>query len=246
MLDFVYCELLKFKRTGYISFGIAFVIMWSPGLLFANPPSGQGAWYRMFYQYENIAFGILYPIIITILVSLIFTRDVRNDTASVMFTYPTGRKGMILNKLITGAILIGVIYIASFIGIVLGGMIFIKSPMDFGAILNHGKVFIASWSLQIVIMPMTALVSLLFGNITVSFFYAMFLLIANFSYVVGGMCKDIAFSILPVIINLNTPSSMIDKPLKIVISDYHIILGMCVFTIGLIGCLIYSRKANIN
>ncbi len=246
MLDFIYCELLKFKRTGFLISIILFSIIWLPLVLFKTTLTGQGAWYLMFYKYEYITFGFLYTIIITILVSIIFTREVRHETANVMFCYPSGRTGVIINKLLAGAIIIGMIYFMSFIISIIGGMIFIKEPINLGAILNHGKVFLASYSLQIIIMPLTAFIALLFGNIVVSFSYAMILMVANFAYIFNSTYRSVTFSILPVIINLNTPSSMVDKPLNILISDQNIILGGCVFIIGLLGCFIYGRKASIN
>ncbi|WBW97797.1 ABC transporter permease [Oceanirhabdus sp. W0125-5] len=246
MLDFIYCEILKFKRTGFLISGILFSLIWLPLALFNTELTGEGAWYLMFYKFEYITFGFLYTIIITILVSLIFTREVRQDTANVAFCYPSGRTGVIINKLLAGAIIIGIIYCVSFIMNIIGGMIFIKQPVNVAAILNHGKVFLVSYLLQISIMPLAALIAMLFGNIVFSFSYAMILMVANFAYAFNDTYRSVTFGILPVIINLNTPSSMVDKPINILISNQSITLGVCVFIIGLLGCFIYGRKASIN
>ncbi len=126
MLDGLYSEFLKLKRTGYyITISLVGLIclvsisMNKKMLLSLN-------WYGYFFKFEFIAFSIFFSLIIPIVIGAIFIREFRYKTAPIEFSYPNGRFGAFINKFLMSVIVIAVIYAMSYIFVVLGGVIFLK------------------------------------------------------------------------------------------------------------------------
>lgn len=247
MLDGLYCEYLKLKRTGYyaciilISFTCLYFVTGNKQLLTSLN------WYGYFSHYENGAFSIFYTMIIPNLVAYIFVREFSCKTASIEFSYPKGRFGILINKFITSILVVVVIYIIGYLSIVLSGAIILKDPLTVEPLINHFKIFLISFTFQVALIPLTAIVALIGKSMIISFVYSMILIIGNVSYILGAKHKEFIFSILPAIplAKLSSPISAIAIPIRPLITRLDICLGIIVFVIGITACILFYRKADI-
>lgn len=248
MLDGIYCEFLKLKRTGYY---ISVVLISFICLYFSTMNKQLVAslnWYGYFFNFEFQAFLVFYAMIIPNIVAIVFLREFSCNTASVEFAYPRGRFGIFINKYIVSILIIAVIYIISYICIILSGFILLKTPLTLSVLGNHLKVFLVSFAFQVALVPLAAIVALLGKSMIISFVYSMALIIGNASYMLGVKYQEFIFSILPAapIAKFQSTICQIPVPLNVVITRLDIYLGIFAFLIGTMACLIFYRKANIH
>lgn len=248
MLDGIYSEFLKLKRTGcYIC-----VLLTSFICLYFSTMNKQSVtslnWYGYFFNFEFQAFLIFYAMVIPNIVAMVFLREFSCNTASIEFAYPRGRFGAFINKFIISILMIAVIYIISYICIVLSGFILLKTPLTLGVLGNHLKVFLVSFAFQVALVPLAATVALLGKSMIISFVYSIALIIGNASYMLGVKYQEFIFSVLPAapIAKFQSTICQIPVPLNLVITRLDIYLGIFAFLIGTTACLIFYRNANIH
>ncbi|EJO5347247.1 ABC transporter permease [Clostridium botulinum] len=247
MLDGLYSEFLKLKRTGYyITILIVGLICLQLTTLNKNMVSSLN-WYGYFFRFEFIAFSIFFTLVIPNLIAIIFIREFRYKTAPIEFSYPNGRFGTFINKFLMSVIVIAIIYLMSYIFIVLEGMIYLKIPLTLEPLINHFKVFTISFVFQIALTPLAILVALLGKNMIVSSIYSFALIIANGNYLLGTKYDDYIFPILPAapVAKLRVPICEVPIPVNVVISNSDIYIGSFIFILGILGCILFYRKANI-
>lgn len=115
MLDGLYSEFLKLKRTGYY---ITILLVGLICLQFSTMNKHMMSslnWYGYFSKFEFIAFSIFFTLVIPNIIGIIFIREFRYKTASIEFSYPNGRFGAFINKFLISIIVIAIIYLMSYI-----------------------------------------------------------------------------------------------------------------------------------
>ncbi|EJP6472305.1 ABC transporter permease [Clostridium botulinum] len=247
MLDGLYSEFLKLKRTGYY---IAIILVGLICLQFStinNHMVSSLNWYGYFFKFEFIAFSIFFTLVIPNIIGIIFIREFRYKTAPIEFSYPNGRFGAFINKFLMSIIVIAIIYLMSYIFIVLKGIIFLKTPLSIAPLINHFKIFMISFIFQVALAPMAILVALMGKSMIVSSIYSIALIIGNANYLLEDKYRDYIFSILPAaaVAKLRTFICEAPIPVNMVISNNDIYMGIFVFVLGILGCVLFYRKSNI-
>ncbi|WP_373897422.1 ABC transporter permease [Haloimpatiens sp. FM7315] len=247
MLDGLYCEFLKLKRTKFyilVSLISLLCIFFST---LNKKYVAQLNWYGYFSNFEFIAFSIFYAFVIPNVVSYMFVREYQNKTACIEFSYPMGRFGSFINKFIMSVLVIACIYITGFVLVILSGFIFMKTPLTMTIIVDNLKVFAVSFVFQIALVPICGFIASISKNMIVPFIYSCAVIAGNANYLMGVKYKEYIFSILPaaVIAKLGTTVCPVPIPIKLVINSFDIYLGLTVFISGFIVCILYYRKANI-
>ncbi|WP_125153248.1 ABC transporter permease [Clostridium rectalis] len=247
MFDGLYCEFLKLKRTGYY---INLLLIGGVCLYFGTLNRSMVSslnWYGYFFKFEYIAFSIFYTFVIPNFIGSIFIREFKYETASIDFSYPNGRCKAFLNKFLISIIVIAIIYFTSYIFVVLKGFIVLKSPINLDALLNHFTVFMISFIFQVAILPIAILIALISKSIIVTSIYSLILLIGNVSYILGSKYSDFIYSIIPAAPVAKFKVAILDVPipLNMVINNNEICTGTFIFLIGILGCVLFYRKANI-
>ncbi|KYH32068.1 ABC-2 family transporter protein [Clostridium tepidiprofundi DSM 19306] len=248
MLDGLYSEFLKLKKTGYY---VCILLVCLICLLFSTMNRkfiSSLNWYGYFFNFEIIAFIIFYTLVIPIIISFIFIREFRYKTDIVAFSYPNGRFGAFINKFLMSVLVVAIIYAISYVFIVLSGFLFVKHPLTSALLLNHCKVFLVSFIFQIALIPLTILIALIGKSMTVSAIYSIVLVISNLKYMLGSKYNNFIFSILPAapVAKIKVPVYKISIPLNMVISKSDISLGIFVFIVSITGCILFYRKADIH
>lgn len=144
-------------------------------------------------------------------------------------------------------IVIAIIYLMSYIFLVLKGIIFLKTPLTLEPLINHSKIFIISFIFQVALTPMAILVALMGKSMIISSVYSLALIIGNTNYILGSKYGDYIFSILPAapVAKFRTPICGVPIPVNMVISNSDIFIGSFIFILGIAGCFLFYRKANI-
>lgn len=247
MLDGLYSEFLKLKRTGYyITIPLVGLICLQFITINKSMVSSLN-WYGYFFKFEFIAFSIFFALIIPNVIGTIFIREFRYKTASVEFSYPNGRFGAFINKFLMSIIVVAIIYLMSYIFIVLKGIIVLKDPLSLASLINHFKIFMVSFIFQVALIPLTILIALMGKSMIISSIYSIALIIGNVNYLLGNKYSDYIFSILPAapVAKLRTPICEVPISVNMVISNTDIYIGIFVFILGSLGCILFYRKANI-
>ncbi|WP_425447376.1 ABC transporter permease [Dethiothermospora halolimnae] len=244
MFDGLYSEFIKLKRIGYYTGILALSLVSLPLFTFEEEVLSLN-WYGYFFNFEFTAFTFVFTLVIPIIISLIFVREFKYKTASIAFSYPNGRLGGLINKFIVSTLIIAAIYVMAYLFVVISGVIFLKAPITWAPLINHLKIFLTSFIFQVALIPLIALVALIGKNMIVSFIYSILLLIGNLSYFLESSYSDFMFSRLPAlpILKLGVPIYL--DPVNIEITKFEIYLGLCVFLIGLVGSIIFYKKADI-
>ncbi|NFV11482.1 ABC transporter permease [Clostridium sp. FAM 1755] len=247
MLDGLYSEFLKLKRTGYYITILLVGLICLQFITMNKHMLSSLNWYGYFSKFEFIAFSIFFTLAIPNIIGIIFIREFRYKTAPIEFSYPNGRFGAFINKFLMSIIVIAIIYLMSYIFIVLKGIIFLKTPLALAPLINHFKIFMISFIFQVALAPMAILVALMGKSTIISSVYSLALIIGNANYLLGNKYSDYIFSILPAapVAKLRTPILEVPIPVNMVISNTDIYIGISIFVLGILGCVLFYRKANI-
>ncbi|AWZ48956.1 hypothetical protein C3495_09090 [Clostridiaceae bacterium 14S0207] len=247
MFDGLYSEFLKLKKTGY------YILILLAGLICLQLTTmnkeliSQLNWYGYFFKFEVVAFSIFFTLVVPNIVATIFVREFRYNTATTLFCYSYGRIWIFINKFMISIIVTAILYVTSYIFVILGGVIFLKEILTIEPLINNLKIFLVSYIFQITLIPLTILVALVSKSMIICSIYSMILLIGNIYYLIENSPNNYIFSILPAIsvAKLRTNICSIYIPIEKIISINDIYLGIWVFIIGSIGCILFCRKCNI-
>lgn len=247
MFDGLYSEFLKLKKTGY------YILILLAGLICLQLTTMnkelifQLNWYGYFFKFEVVAFSIFFTLVVPNIVATIFVREFRYNTATTLFCYPYARTWIFINKFMMSIIVTALLYATSYIFIILGGVIFLKETLTIEPLINNLKIFLVSYIFQIALIPLTILVALVSKSMIICSIYSMMLVIGNIYYFIENNPNNYIFSILPsiAVAKLRTNICCIDIPIEKIISINDIYLGICIFIIGSIGCILFCRKCNI-
>ena len=242
MLNLIYCELLKLKKS-YIMLLILIGGIFSTILMnLAVLMSAQR--YRTFESYasnvEQLNFVILYTILFSLIAGYVFSREFIDKTSSTVYTYPIDRVKIFIGKLITIYILISLVYLVEFISIYLGYYILYHTCSEFNFLANHIKFYLYSLIFQFLIIPIPILIANLSRNIMMSVVYGV---VGTIMIAVLGECDFLFAKHFP----LRVPFNFIKKLYEPNLIDLNcsIISGIVCFIISMFICLYHYNKQDI-
>lgn len=170
MLKLMKLEIKKFKLVGYvktigfINLGIMIALC---GLYFAEKSDGGTSFdsYKDSFEIIGVLVRAAFIVFASVLISKLIIEEYRNNTISILFSYPINRKKIMLAKilLITGFTFVNILLSSLFIGFMLCladvGMNFVPGQLTIGTLTES----MFSMILAAVAAAGTALVPLYFG-----------------------------------------------------------------------------------
>lgn len=243
MLNAVYSELLKLKRTFIIPMVTLFAIPILPMMNQIN--SGKIIeWNNYFSIIEALDMMSLNMIIFSIVTGYIYTREYTDRTASTAYSYPVGKTGVFLSKFIFSILIILYVYVLQFLCPIAVGLIVPHKALTMHILVNHLMVYIYSMLFIIALQPITIFISQISKNIVIIFIYSIFWISINvLSLNVKPEVAEIiphSLPLLPVtLLTRNAASNMFTIP------SASIICGLLTFVFGISACILYFRKSNM-
>lgn len=242
MLNIIYCELLKLKKS-YIMHvvligGMFMSILMNLVILVSNER------HRTFESYssntEIVNFLLLYIILFSLIVGYVFSREFTDKTSSIVYTYPISRIEIFIGKLITIYILISLVYLVEIISIYLGYYILYHTLPESTFIISHIKYNIYSLIFQFLLMPIPILITNISKNIMLPVVYG---IVGTIVTNVLGESDFLFARYFP----LAVPYNFIKKLYypNLVDLKYNVISGISCFIISMIICIYQYNKAEI-
>ena len=119
MLNIIYCELLKLKKSYIIPVavigGMFMSILFELTSLVFKENMQTFEQYSSNLEIPNIV--VLYTILFSLIAGFVFSREFTDRTSSVIYTYPISRIKIFIGKLITIDMLISLVYLVKVISI---------------------------------------------------------------------------------------------------------------------------------
>ena len=158
MLNAIYVEFLKLKRTLVIPMVTLFAIPITPILNQIN--SGKVfEWNNYFSVIEAIDMMSFNAIIFSVVTGYLFTREYTDRTASTAYSYPVGKTGVLLSKFIFSTLIIIYVYVLQFLCPIIAGYLVPHKALTTHVLLNHLMVYIYSMLFFIALQPITIFIS---------------------------------------------------------------------------------------
>ncbi|BCZ49231.1 hypothetical protein psyc5s11_52980 [Clostridium gelidum] len=242
MLNIIYCELLKLKKS-YIIYvvligGMFMSILMNLVILVSEERV------RTFESYssntEHINLLLLYIILFSLIVGYVFSREFTDKTSSILYTYPISRIKIFIGKLITIDILISLVYLVEIISIYLGYYVLYHTLPEHTFIISHIKYNIYSLIFQFLLIPIPILITNIGKNIMLPVVYG----------VVGTIVTNVIGEsdfLIAKHFPLAVPYNFIKKLYWPNLTDlnYSVISGMSCFIISMIICIYQYNKDDI-
>lgn len=240
LLNLIYCELLKLKKS-YIMLvvligGIFSTILMNSALLISAEKQRPFEIYAS--NIEQLNFVIFYNILFSLIAGYVFSREFADKTSSILYTYPIGRFKIFISKLITICILISLVYLVEFISIYLGYYIIYHTSSEVTFISNHMKFYLYSLFFQFLIIPISILIGNLSRNIMMPIVYGVV------GTIVTGFHDNFVFlEYIPFSLPFN-PIKKLYNP-NLIDLKYSVISGIACFIISMFICIYHYNKQDI-
>jgi len=241
MLNAIYCEFLKLKRTFFYP---AIIFISFPFMVIVEQSKNDKLFWNSYIpKIEMTNFMSIYVFLFAIIIGYVFTREFTDNVAAMHYSYPLGKINIFLSKFIFVTIIVILIYVFQLVFAIIGGLMMPHEPLTMEILIPHIKINLLSLFYQVTLIPLTIFVSLLGRNIIVPFIYSVLLLFVNVYSL--NVSKEIA-QIIPFSLPL-TPmfSAMGENINTISVSPNSVLVSIITFVIGFSLCLIYHVKADI-
>lgn len=176
MLNIIYCELLKLKKSYIIPVAVIGGMFMSILMVLASLVFKESV--ETFEQYSsNLEIPntlLLYTIFFSLVAGYVFSREFSDKTSSVVYAYPVSRTKIFISKLITIDILISLVYLVKVISIYLGYDILNHTLPESSFIISYIKYNIYSLIAQFLIIPIPILITNMSKNIVLPVIYGIF------------------------------------------------------------------------
>ncbi len=172
MLNIIYSEFLKLKRSYIISISLICGVIGSILMILGNLLAGIGMSFEKFAcNIQQMNFSILNIILFSLISAYVFSREFTDKTASILYTYPISRMKIFISKLITIYMLIFSVYFIQCISVCLSYYIADGIIPSSALITNHIKANIVSMLFQFLLIPIPILIANVTKNIMVPTVY---------------------------------------------------------------------------
>lgn len=242
MLNIIYCELLKLKKSYIIPVAVIGGMFMSILMVLASLVFKESV--ETFEQYSsNLEIPntlLLYTILFSLVAGYVFSREFSDKTSSVVYAYPVSRTKIFISKLITIDMLISLVYLVKVISIYLGYYILNHTLPESSFIISYIKYNIYSLIAQFLIIPIPILITNMSKSLVLSVIYGVFGTIVTI--VSSGKMFKIG-EYVPLI----APYKFIVKVYRpnLVDINYSIISAILCFIISMTICIYQYNKDDI-
>lgn len=242
MLNIIYCELLKLKKSYIIH--VALICGLSISILMDLCLLVSGEKIQSFEQYsssiELINILLLYTILFSLIVGYVFSREFTDKTASIIYACSVSRIKIFVGKLITIYILISLVFIVRIVSTYLSYYILMHTVPESIFIVNHIKYNVYSLIFEFILMPIPIVITNIGKSLVLPVVYG----------IVGTIITMIASgssSSFGKYIPLSAPYEFIMKIYKpnLVDLSYSVISGILCFIISMIICIYQHNRQDI-
>jgi bacitracin transport system permease protein len=178
MLDIIYSEFLKLKRT-YIAI-VIFIggLFMSLIMALARSFSEQDMSFEKYaYNIEQVNFLMLYVVLFPLIAAYVFSREYNDKTASTLHIYPVSRIKIFIAKYLTTNILIFLVYTIQTLSIVLSYSLLHVSFPARQLIITDIKANLLSMLFQFFLIPLPILIANISKNTILPVVYGILSLI---------------------------------------------------------------------
>lgn len=242
MLNIIYCELLKLKKSYIVPVaaigGMFMSILFQLVALVYKDSKQTFEQYSSNLEMPNIL--LLYTILFSLMAGYVFSREFTDKTSSVVYTYPMSRIKIFIGKLIIIDGLITLVYLVKITSILLGYYILNGTMPENTLTISYVKYNIYSLIAQFMIIPIPILVTNMSKNIIVSVVYGILGTIITMISA-GKMFQHSEY--VPLVV----PYKLIEKIYRPNLVDlkHSVISGSVCFIISMIICIYQYNKDDI-
>lgn len=242
MLNIIYCELLKLKKSYIIHVALIGGIFISILMDLASLVFGEK--FQSFEHYsstiERINILLLYTILFSLIVGYVFAREFIDKTASTIYSCSVSRIKIFIGKLITVYILISLVYIVRIVSIYLSYYMLRHTVPESIFIVNHIKYNVYSLIFEFILMPIPILITNIGKSLVLPVVYG--IVGTTIIMIASGSSSSFA-KYIP----LSAPYEFIMKIYKpnLVDLSYSVISGILCFIISMIICIYQHNKQDI-
>lgn len=238
MLNIIYCELLKLKKTYMVHVALVCAMFMSVIMVLGQLiiKEKMQPFIKHASTIEMINILLLYTILFSLIAGYVFSREFVDKTASIVYGYSIPRIKIFIGKLIAIYILIFLVYVVKFISLYLEYYILTYTLPESTFIFSHIKYNIYSLIFEFLIIPIPILIANLSKNIMLPVVYGVVGTIAT-----NALGNKLEYS--PLII----PYKAIEKLFKPNLVDlkYCVISGVLCFIISISMCIYQYNKDDI-
>ena len=242
MLNIIYCELLKLKKSYIIPVSIIGGMFMSMLMILASLVFKESV--ETFEQYSsnleipNIL--LIDTILFSLIAGYIFSREFADKTSSVVYSYPVSRIKIFIGKLITIIMLISLVYLVKVISIYLGYYILNNKLPESSFAIIYIKYNIYSLIAQFLIIPIPIVITNMSKNLILPVIYGTFGTIVTIVSS-GKMFKFNEY------VPLIAPYKFIIKVYRpnLVDINYSIISAILCFIISMTICIYQYNKDDV-
>lgn len=272
MLNAIYCEFLKLKRSKFYLF-LLIVTCLFPVLSCSNflesILSGTNYtmhWTSYIFQAWQFTPCFLTIPVSTLIVSYIFTKEFHFKTMSTLFCYPLSKIKVFFSKLIASGILIAFFIFFQFLLVILIGLLLKHDELTSQIFFTYLKINLYELFCIYAILPIALLISLICKNLIVPLVYSFIISLANMyiSICIINMSRfkpnsTVSFlysnqnyfvTYYPELVFQNCVKSvktiMNIRLNSVPMYTSSIFIALIVFTIGIVLCLLYYSKCEIK
>lgn len=259
MLHVIYCEFSKLKKS-YLYVVLLAVALFFPVLLLVGWTI-QGAhvtWNKYLLQIEQISVLFLNLSLFAMTAAYIFTREYSYNTAHSLFCYPAGRIKIFISKVVvTIAVSSATLILQLGLGI-LGGLVLQHEPLTISIITGHLRMTLFILIYECAILPIAILIALLSKNVIMPVVYGGFvsvliLITSEIRSISIETLKEYVPFFYPIQILFNSirgsdldPSGYVLVKSGVYLYAPPCIIALSVFVVGLLSCILYYSKTDIN
>lgn len=242
MLNIIYCELLKLKKSYIIPVGVIGGMFMSILMVLVSLVFKEEV--QTFEQYSsNLEIPntlLIYTILFSLVAGYVFSREFSDKTSNVVYAYPVSRNKIFISKLITIDMLISLVYLVKVISIYLGYYILNHTLPESSFIISDIKYNIYSLIAQFLIIPIPIVITNMSKNLILPVIYGIFGTIVT----IVSSGKMFKFSeYVPLI----APYKCIEKVYRpnLIDINYSIISAILCFIISMTICIYQYNKDDI-
>lgn len=172
MLNMIYSELLKLKKSYIISISLICGVIMSILMILGNLLGGICMSFEKFAcNIQQMNFSVLNIILFALISAYVFSREFTDKTANILYAYPISRVKIFISKLITIYVLIFLVYFVQCISIYLSYYITDGIIPSSTLLMVHIKANIISLLFQFLLIPIPILIANITKNIMIPIVY---------------------------------------------------------------------------
>ena len=242
MLNIIYCELLKLKKSYILQVAIISGLFMSILIDLVSLISGEK--FQSFEHYsstvEMLNILLLYTILFSLIVGYVFSREFADKTASVIYTCSVSRIKIFIGKLIIIYILISLVSVVRIISIYLSYYILMNTLPESMFIVNHIKYNVYSLIFEFLLMPIPILITNMSKNLIVPVVYGT---VGTIVTMITLRSSSLVIKYFPLV----APYKFIEKIYRsnLVDLNYSVISGITCFVVSMIISIYQYNRDDI-